>query len=324
MRFAAFVASALVWSLPVIAAELEVHTRAVDDLKAVSGTVETLHQTSARARIGGTITALAVTEGQRVAAGQKLAVVTDSKISLQTTGADARIQSAEAQLALAHTEFDRANELFTKGVGTRARVDTARAQLLVAERAVSAMRSDRNVLVERGGEGAVLAPANGRVLKVGVTEGSVVLPGDPVATIAVENFVLRVQLPERHARWIKVGDTVLVGARALSLADTPPRPGKVVKVYPQIDNGRVVADVALDGLGDYFVGERVPVHVATGTRPAFIVPRDAVHRRFGLDYVSLKDGTEVVVQLGQITADAVEVLSGLKDGDTLIWSETTP
>ena len=56
----------------------------------------------------------------------------------------------------------------------------------------------------------MLAPAAGRVLKVPVTVGSVVLPGDPVATIAEQNFVLRLRVPERHARFLKAGDTVRI------------------------------------------------------------------------------------------------------------------
>ena len=50
-------------------------------------------------------------------------------------------------------------------------------------------------------EGDVLAPAAGRVLKVPLTAGTVVfLPGDPVALIAEQNFVMRLRVPERPGR----------------------------------------------------------------------------------------------------------------------------
>lgn len=302
-----------------VAGDVAVRVRPIDDLKAVFATVESVHETQARVRLGGTVAELAVDEGHQVRAGQRLASVTDSKLALQITGVEARIRSQEAERALAKMEFERATELLAKGAATRARVDDTRTRLEVAERGIAAIRSERAVLAERTNEGAVLAPTNGRVLKVHVTEGSVVMPGEPLATIAVEDYVLRLALPERHARFIKAGDTVLVGARALAAGDQLPRPGTVRKVYPRIEDGRVLAEVTVDGLGDYFVGERVPVHVSTGTRDAFVVPRDAVFRRFGLDYVRLKDGGEVVVQLGQVTADGVEVLSGLRDGDQVAW-----
>jgi RND family efflux transporter MFP subunit len=299
--------------------DLVVHPRLIDDLKAVFGTVESVHKTNARARIGGTLADLDVKEGQEVEAGQRIAMVTDAKIALQVAEVDARIQSAVAERGLARTEYNRATQLLAKGAGTRSRVDTARTSLQVAERAVAALTAQRGVLTEHGGEGAVLAPNNGRVLKVWVTAGSVVMPGEPIATIAVENYVLRIKLPERHARSIKVGDPVLVGRRALSIGDSTPREGVVRTVYPLIDNGRVTADVAVPGLGTYFVGERVLVHVSTGQRRTFVIPKAAIHRRFGVDFVTLKGGDQVVVQLGQVDKDGIEVLAGLHDGDVVTW-----
>ena len=66
---------------------------------------------------------------------------------------------------------------------------------------------------------------------------------------------------------MKAGDTILVGARGLQQQDGPEtlRRGRVALVYPQIDQGRVIADAVVEGLGDYFVGERTRVYVATGT-----------------------------------------------------------
>ncbi|MGE5505991.1 MAG: efflux RND transporter periplasmic adaptor subunit, partial [Actinomycetota bacterium] len=188
-------ALALLAAAPALAGEAEVHRQRIDDFKAVAGTVESVHETQARARIGGTVTGLAVDEGAAVTAGQRLATVGDTKLALQIAGADARVKSLEAERALAATEFQRATDLFAKGAATKARVDDARTRLEVADRAIAAMRSERSVAAERSSESAVLSPTNGRVLKVLVTEGSVVLPGDVVATIAVEDYVLRLALP---------------------------------------------------------------------------------------------------------------------------------
>ena len=95
------------------------------------------------------------------------------------------------------------------------------------------------------------------------------------------------------------------------------RRGKVILVYPEIDQGRVIADVKVEGLGDYFVGERTRVYVATGTRPALVIPEDYLYRRFGVDYVKLKDGAEVVVQPGLAVEGGLEILAGLKTGDVV-------
>ncbi|OJX79289.1 efflux RND transporter periplasmic adaptor subunit [Magnetospirillum sp. 64-120] len=306
-------------ALPALAGEMVVKTREVDDLKAVFATVESVDQVLARARITGTVSGLLVDEGSRVEAGQRIATIGDPKLALATVGIDARLKAAESERDLAEIEFRRSQDLLTKGAATQARVDNARTRLDVAVRTIAAIRAEKQVSAERTGEGAVLAPTAGVVLKVPVTQGSVVMAGETVAVIAAENYILRMALPERHARFLKVGDKVLVGPRSLLASDAPPRQGTVRQVYPQIEDGRVMADVAVEGLGDFFVAERVPVHVSTGRRPTIVIPREAVTRRFGLDYVTVHNSGPVVVQLGQALDDSVEVLSGLRDGDLVQW-----
>ena len=188
-----------------------------------------------------------------------------------------------------------------RGVSTQVQVDAARTALDVAERTLDAMQSDRDVILQQMKEGAVLAPSAGRILKAPMQEGSVVLPGETIATLAEDRYILRLQLPERHARFMRAGDVVQIGPRGLE--DTGERrEGKVRIVYPEIEGGRVIADVEVPGLGDYFVGERTRVYVSTGTRKAVVVPRAYVYRRAGVDYVKLADGGEVVVQIGESTA----------------------
>jgi hypothetical protein len=98
-------------------------------------------------------------------------------------------------------------------------------------------------------------------------------------------------------------------------------------VYPQIEDGRVVADARVDGLGNYFVGDRVLVWINAGSRRGYVIPEAFVATRFGLDYVRVKaaDGriVEAPVQRGEKRATAtipqgLEILSGVHDGDVLV------
>lgn len=301
------------------AAEYRVETVAIDDMKAVFATVESTDVIPARARIGGTIAGLAVDEGTLVKAGERIALIGDAKLGIETQAHEARIASAAAERDKAKLDLDRAVKLLASGAVSQARLDNDRTQYEIAQRQVSALQSERAVVVQRSNEGAVLAPANGRVLKVSVTNGSVVMPGEPVAIIALENYLLRIQLPERHARFLRPGASVRVGERGQKNGAESLRDGLVVQVYPQIEQGRVVADVKVDGLSGYFVGERAKVYISTGVRDGFLVPSDFLFRRFGLSYAKLKDGLEVVVQPGQSLSDGtVEILSGLKTGDVLV------
>jgi RND family efflux transporter MFP subunit len=301
-----------------VPSEWTVAVREIADRKAVFATVESVDQTEARSRLQGTVEDLTVDEGSKVSAGQRIAVVRDPKLIPRLAAVDARIESLKAQRKLAQVEYDRAAELRRSGTGTQARLDAAQTQLNVVISEIAAANAERAVIAQEQAEGAVLAPEAGRVLAVRVTEGSVVLPGDVIATIAVERYVLRLHLPERHARFIKEGDSVLVGARGLGPGGGMLGEGRVRQVYPELKDGRVVADVDVSGLGDFFVGERVRVYVATGTRQAIIVPNEFLVQRFGLTYARLKDEGEVVVQTGLPADGGIEVLSGLKPGDVLV------
>lgn len=303
------------------ASDVSVKMTTVDDRKAVIATVEPAHQLVARSRIGGTVASLTTKEGAQAKPGQELAVIADPKLALQIQALDQRIRSQVAQRDKAAADFGRTQELLKRGVSTQAQQDAGKAALDVAERTLAAMMSDRDVLVQQIAEGKVLAPGAGRVLTVPVSVGRVVLPGETIATLAEDNYILRMQLPERHARSLRAGDAVLIGDRGLT-EDAPEsldklRQGRVRIVYPEIQGGRVVADVDVEGLGDYFVGERTRVYVSTGKREAILIPASAVTRRAGVNYVTLKDGTEVVVQPGEVRPEGLEILSGLKTGDTV-------
>lgn len=301
--------------MPAAAADFTVRRAAVDDVKAVIATVEPARQIVARARIGGVIAALRAREGDVVAAGAEIALVADQKIALQAQALSQRIRSQEAQRAQAQVDFDRVSELARRGVAARAQLDQVKTQLDVADRTLAAMRADLQVIQQQSAEGAVLAPTAGRVLSVPVSEGRAVMPGETIATIAEDQFILRMSLPERHARFLRAGDAVAIAGRD----DAGKRiEGKVRLVYPEIQGGRVVADVEVEGLGTYFVGERTRVYVPTGKRETIMVPTAALAARAGAWFVTLKDGANVVVQPGDVAGGQTEILSGLREGDVIV------
>lgn len=304
----------------------------VPELKAVFGEVESRTVVPARARIGGTVRLVSATEGLKVREGNEIALVVDDKLALSLNAADARIKELKSQLDNARTELDRAQQLLAKGVASQSRVDTTRTQFDVASNQVTAAEADRAVVLQRAREGAVLAPADGRVLTVPVTPGSVVLAGDEIARVASGPYYLRLSLPERHAASIREGGSVRIGRRGLTedAAGSPAtaRTGRIVKVYPEISAGRVVADVEVDRLGDYFVNERTLVWVEIGRRAVLALPPSLVATRHGIDYVRVltaRGPADVPVVLGERFAQEsaedggarIEVLTGLKDGDRI-------
>ena len=321
--------SIFVGSMPAEANDFVVKSIMVPDMKAVFGRVESTRIVPARARIGGSIRAIGVGEGDQVKEGQVVAVVVDDKLALELNAADAKIEALNSQLENARTELDRAQQLLARGAATQARVDQARTQFDVIVSQVAAAQAEKAVIGQRAREGDVLAPADGRILTVPVTLGSVVLAGEEIARIASGRYYLRLSLPERHAAEIRPDAIVRIGQRGLSPATSgriaEARPGRVAKVYPEIAGGRVIADVEVEGLGGYFVNERTLVWIRVAERPAIVVPPEAVTTRHGVDYIRVAAETgplEVAVILGEAiqTADGprIEVLTGLREGDRVV------
>jgi len=296
----------------------------VPDQKAVFATVESRRTVPARARIAGTLANIAVKEGDHVELGQVVARIADEKLLLQLKSLDAQIAGLEAQRAQAQTDLTRAEDLFGKGTIPRARLDEVRTAFNVANNGLKARVAERSVIQQQLAEGAVLAPVAGRVLKVSPTAGTVIMSGESVADVAERNFVLRLRVPERHARFLKAGDPIRVDAA--ELGKTKPRFGTIQLVYPQIVDGRIVADAAVEGLGDYFVSERIRVWISAGERIAFVIPEGFITTRFGVDYVKIRRTNGLIdapVQRGRPLPrpdlrDGIEILSGLDAGDRLV------
>lgn len=327
MRAGIFVVAALTFFAQAALAQqtFVVEPKTVTDEKAVFATVESTDVVPARARIGGTVVQLAVKEGDAVKQGQIVATIGDEKLALQMKSLDAQIAGLEAQLAQAQTDLDRGEDLFSRGTIAKTRLDEARTAFNVASNALKSRTAERSVIQQQVTEGGVLAPASGRVLKVPVTAGTVIMAGETIATVANQNFVLRLRVPERHAKFLKVGDPVRIDGEELGKSGA--QFGTIRLVYPQIEDGRVTADAVVAGLGDYFVGERIRVWVSAGERTSFIVPGSFITTRFGIDYARVgkdaKTAVEVPVQRGRDLPrpdmpDALEILSGLKTGDALV------
>ena len=320
MRIAVLAVAAFAAAAPALAAEtLLLAPQPVPEWKAVYGRVETRDLVPARARIGGTVAELLVSEGDTVEAGQRIALVRDDKLAFQIAAYDAQLRALEAQLEKAEAELARGASLVERGVITAQRLEQLRTDVEVTRNQIAATQAQRSVVVQQGEEGAVLAPASGLVLSVPVTKGAVVMAGEPAATIGGGGFFLRLAIPERHARDLKEGAPIRIAAAGAESE------GRLAKIYPRIENGRVIADVEVETLDHAFVDARVAVQVPVGSRTALLVPRAAVATRSGLDFVRVAaDGgtVERAVVPGETTmrdgVAFVEILTGIAAGETVI------
>ncbi|WP_299935699.1 efflux RND transporter periplasmic adaptor subunit [uncultured Nitratireductor sp.] len=304
---------------PALAENITLTPTAITEWKPVYGRVEARDTVPARARIGGIVVELNVSEGDNVTSGQQIGTIRDDKIAFQIAALDAQLRALEAQMETAESELARGQTLVERGVVTTQRLDQLRTQVDVIRNQIAATEAQRSVIEQQGAEGAIFAPLDGRILTVPVTRGAVVLPGEPIATIGGGGFFLRLAIPERHAAALEEDAAIHITSQGQEVE------GRLAKIYPQIENGRVIADVEVESLDTAFVDARVLVRVPVGEREALLVPAAAVTTRSGIDFVTVEAGgatIERTVVPGETVArddgDFVEILSGLAAGDTVI------
>lgn len=319
MRLKPILVSLLVLAQPALSGTIEIAPVTVTEWKPVFGQIETRDRVPARTRLGGTIAALNVTEGDRVEAGATVATIEDVKLGFQIDALEARIEALRSRLETARSDLDRGTELFARGVITSQRMDELQTTVNVIEGELASLEAERSVVEQRIEEGEVLAPDAGIVLSVPLSPGSVVTPGETVAEIGGGGVFLRLEVPERFAPDLAEGDRIEIGR------DGETRTGVLAKLYPQIRGGRVQADVEVEGLDPRFVGLRVPVRLPVGQRMAILVPQSALSRSGGLDFVTVQglDGPvrRAVVPGATISQDGAEmreILSGLRPGDVVV------
>ncbi|MDJ0637947.1 MAG: efflux RND transporter periplasmic adaptor subunit [Paracoccaceae bacterium] len=301
------------------AGTLEISNQTVTEWKPVFGQVETRDRVPARARIGGTIVTLDVTEGDEVGSGGRVAVIEDPKLSFQIEALDARLDALASRLETARSELQRGEQLFERGVITGQRLEELQTTVSVLEGEITSLMAERLVIERQIEEGTVLSPDDGIVLSVPVSVGSVVAPGEAIAVVGGGGVYLRLSIPERYATDLSEGDAIEIGT------GEELRKGTLAKLYPQIEGGRVQADVEVEGLDPGFIGRRLPVRLPVGERQAILVPEGALSRHGGLDFVTVEtaDGPveRTVVPGAALEQDGTtfrEILTGLSVGETVV------
>lgn len=185
-------------------------------------------------RIPGRVASIAVNEGDLVEAGQVLAVMDTRELDAQRTRAEADVASAEsrveevqaliaqreAELALAVEEFERAQQLSTRGVTSQAQADqletrrastqaalnAAVAQLHTAERSVEAASALVQLYEAQIADATLSAPVMGRVLYRLAQPGEVLGGGGRVVTMLdLSNVYMEVFLPADEAMLTGIG-----------------------------------------------------------------------------------------------------------------------
>jgi len=179
---------------------------------AASGTIEAT-EVVISSKVSGNVVKLLFTEGDIVSKGDILAQVENSQLSAVYRQALGAQNQAKANLALAQSNYNRAQELSKKGFASSQQIDEAKASLDIAAAQLEQAEAARELAALRLKDTTIISPISGYVISKAVEEGELLNPGSSVATIAdLSKVTLMVYVSERQMGRIKLGGRVMVYA----------------------------------------------------------------------------------------------------------------
>ncbi|WP_291518553.1 efflux RND transporter periplasmic adaptor subunit [Acidovorax sp.] len=298
-----------------------------DELRAALAQAVASEQ-QARARLAGlrssgrsaAVAARAQADATQQAATASLARV--QKLVAEGFYSPAQLDDARRAVDVARAQQQGAQAQIEANAEAGTDVAQAQAQLSLAQAATAAARA-------RLAQAAVPAPADARVLVREVEPGQIVQPGKALLSLALAGPTqLVAPVDERFLDQLQPGQPASVVADAFAGQRFAAR---VLSIAPAVDaqRGAIEVKFALEQQPPAFLREdmTLSVEVETARRDrALVLPQAALRSTGGADtaiVLVLQDGRAQArtVRLGLRTLDAVEVLDGLKEGDTVLRGE---
>jgi len=267
-------------------------------------------------KMGGVIETMAVEPGDRVRAGQTLAV-------LKRTEVDAVVAQASEGVEKARRDLDRARQLRADEVATQEQVEDLTTAYNVARANLQAAQFNARFA-------RIEAPSDGVVLQRLARASELVQGGQPVVVLGATDsgWIVRVGLADRDAVRVNLGDAAVISFDAF-----PGRTfeGRVTRIGSSADPYTGTFEVEIDiapggarfGRGLVAKVEIALQGAANGTAQTLVPVAALVEASGPAATVYVFDAAEGVarrrqVTVGPIVGDRVVVIAGLEPGEQVV------
>jgi RND family efflux transporter MFP subunit len=246
------------------------------------------------------------------------------------------VRRAQADLTDAEQRLGRTRRLVDQSVGSQQDLDQADARYKASLAAYdSIVISTRNLIQEVERFKAVVdlqrkklrdtnvrAPFAGSVKERQVTVGQYLRANTPLLTLVkIDPIRLRIEIPERMAPWVKIGQMAKVTVEAFQDREFQ---GKIWRISPTVDQSKrtfIVEALINNASGELKPGSYAKARVATDHIERInLIPTRAVSYVFGSNKAFVVQGGTVEareLKLGDRFGEEVEVTEGLKEGETV-------
>jgi membrane fusion protein, multidrug efflux system len=295
---------------------------------AVSGGLKAVDSAMLKAKVAAEVRSIDVREGDRVQAGQLLGRLDDTEFQLRVRQAEDQARAAQAQLDIAERSLANNKALVDQGFISRTALDTsisnaggARASLQAAHAAADLMRKSLR-------DTELRAPLSGLISQRLVNPGERVgLDARLIEIVNLDRLELEAAVPAEDVVAVRVGQQAQV------VVDGLPKPvaATVTRINPSTQSGSrsVMTYLALKPAPALRQGLFARGSIELARRQALVVPVGAVHNDQSRPYVLValnglahhrvvELGEQGQVDFGAGREAAVELLSGVAEGDTVL------
>ncbi|MEI6561831.1 MAG: efflux RND transporter periplasmic adaptor subunit [Verrucomicrobiota bacterium] len=301
-----------------------VERRDIDYSIDVAGDVAPEFQLEVKSEVGGKIKALHVEPGQKVKAGELLCEIDDTDLQNQKASVMVEIDGGQLLVKRAQDHFNRGKELFKAKLITKEAFDNLESDLAIQKNELAKSQRKLQTVTDQISKARIVAPSDGTVLQVQVTQGQVVVPaasvnsGTTLMTVAdLSKLLVTTNVNQVDVAMLQLQQTVKLTMEAAKQETMEGRvcfiapvatikngvkgfqvQAAIVKPSPRLRPGMMVnltvpvahADQAVSvPASTIFRGtkERRVVYVLEGGKP---VEREVVVGVAGLDYTEIKKG----------------------------------
>lgn len=287
------------------------------------GTLKPFEEVIVSSELEGIVKNVRVDEGSFVSRGVRLAEINETDYRLEAIRAEASMRQTEATLANTKLEYERKASLYKEELVTRQQFDDISARLTLSEGELDRARASLSLARERLSKTKIYSPLQGFVREKKVTAGDYVRNGSVLMVVIQSNPIkLNFTVPEKDVGKLKIGQDVLF--KVDSFPDQEFK-GRVRIIYPSLEERtRTLQVEALVPNSDNRLKPGLFAKVTLFTEQArdmIIVPITAIlydNAKVKVFVAEENVARERVVSIGNKYGEMLEIVEGLKKGETLV------
>lgn len=295
----------------------------VNPLQEFVGTVSFDRSSVLAAQNSGVVKAINFNVGDRVKKGKTLVQIDADVLNAQIVAAKANLQAALDQEENSSKDYARYKKLLESKSITQKEYDDALLKKDSSKSSVKALKANLKQLQIEASKKGIKAPYSGIIVDKKINLGEWVNAGTAVASIVdTSKAEITFSIPFNIYNGLRINDTyeIQIGKNIVQgkLSAAIPSGDKLTRTFP------IKFKASLPTKGFIFEGQQAKVSLSKDEKKeAFILPRDAVIKRFGQNIVFFIDDKNIAqmvpVQIIGFLDDKVAIASNnLKEGMDIV------